>query len=296
MYTYTESYPTMSDIKPKQSSSSSGKFLKELPYISYMLYQPVHSFHFSHPSHASYITLNAQRTMNKGYAIWLIPSANEKTHYQHLINRLSKLADTDDDGDDDDEGTRKSSPFPSFEPHITLFAFIPLDTPIGEISNTLSQVVARVAAQVSSSGPERSDTMGTRGAGASASELESCKGLEDFVLGLLPAQSGRSYFQSVLAPVKPSTKLLSLREQTVAAFTPSPSDSDAPQKRDDYFPHLSLFYGDCTPTKRAEIAAIANSDDPSLGSGRATVTIKELGIVRCVGKVEEWEHVESVVL
>lgn len=247
-------------------------------------------FSFSHPSHASYITLNAQRTMNKGYAIWLIPSANEKTHYQHLINRLSKLADTDD------EGTRKSSPFPSFEPHITLFAFIPLDTPIGEISNTLRQVVARVAAQVSSSGPERSDTMGTRGAGASASELESCKGLEDFVLGLLPAQSGRSYFQSVLAPVKPSTKLLSLREQTVAAFTPSPSDSDAPQKRDDYFPHLSLFYGDCTPTKRAEIAAIANSDDPSLGSGRATVTIKELGIVRCVGKVEEWEHVESVVL
>lgn len=260
-----------------------------------MLYQPVHSFHFSHPSHASYITLNAQRTMNKGYAIWLIPSANEKTHYQHLINRLSKLADTDDD--DDDEGTRKSSPFPSFEPHITLFAFIPLDTPIGEISNTLRQVVARVAAQVSSSGPERSDTMGTGGAGASASELESCKGLEDFVLGLLPAQSGRSYFQSVLAPVKPSTKLLSLREQTVAAFTPSPSDSDSDsQKRDDYFPHLSLFYGDCSPTKRAEIAAIANSDDPSLGSGRATVTIKELGIVRCVGKVEEWEHVESVVL
>ncbi|OWZ43321.1 hypothetical protein C349_03216 [Cryptococcus neoformans var. grubii Br795] len=233
-----------------------------------------------------------QSSSSSGYAIWLIPSANEKTHYQHLINRLSKLADTDDD-----EGTRKSSPFPSFEPHITLFAFIPLDTPIGEISNTLRQVVARVAAQVSSSGPERSDTMGTRGAGASASELESCKGLEDFVLGLLPAQSGRSYFQSVLAPVKPSTKLLSLREQTVAAFTPSPSDSDShSQKRDDYFPHLSLFYGDCTPTKRAEIAAIANSDDPSLGSGRSTVTIKELGIVRCVGKVEEWEHVESVVL
>ncbi|OWZ45696.1 hypothetical protein C356_03078 [Cryptococcus neoformans c45] len=245
-----------------------------------------------------------QSSSSSGYSIWLIPSANEKTHYQHLINRLSKLADTDDDGDGDDEGTRKSSPFPSFEPHITLFAFIPLDTPIGEISNTLRQVVARVNAQVSSSGPERSDTMGTRGAGASASELESCKGLEDFVLGLLPAQSGRSYFQSVLAPVKPSTKLLSLREQTVAAFTPSPSnsysDSDShSQKReekDDYFPHLSLFYGDCTPTKRAEIAAIANSDDPSLGSGRATVTIKELGIVRCVGKVEEWEHVESVVL
>lgn len=265
-----------------------------------MLYQLVHSFHFSHPSRALRSTLNAQRTMNKGYAIWLIPSANEKTHYQHLINRLSKLADTDDDDDDDggdDEGTRKSSPFPSFEPHITLFAFIPLDTPVGEISNTLRQVVARVATQVSSSGPERSDTMGTGGAGASASELESCKGMEDFVLGLLPAQSGRSYFQSVLAPVKPSTKLLSLREQTVAAFTPSPSDSDShSQKRDDYFPHLSLFYGDCSPTKRAEIAAIANSDDPSLGSGRATVTIKELGIVRCVGKVEEWEHVESVVL
>lgn len=280
----------MSDTKPKQSSSSSGKSLKELPIPHICCTNPCILFIFPiHPTHyAQRLTLNARSI--KGYAIWLIPSANEKTHYQHLINRLSKLADTDD------EGTRKSSPFPSFEPHITLFAFIPLDTPIGEISNTLRQVVARVAAQISSSGPERSDTMGTRGAGASASELESCKGLEDFVLGLLPAQSGRSYFQSVLAPVKPSTKLLSLREQTVAAFTLSPSDSDSPQKRDDYFPHLSLFYGDCSPTKRAEIAAIANSDDPSLGSGRATVTIKELGIVRCVGKVEEWEHVESVVL
>ncbi|UOH81102.1 hypothetical protein LQV05_003764 [Cryptococcus neoformans] len=292
----------MSDTKPKQSSSSSGKSLKEFLISHICCTNSCILFNFSHPSHALRTTPHAQRTMNKGYSIWLIPSANEKTHYQHLINRLSKLADTDDDGDGDDEGTRKSSPFPSFEPHITLFAFIPLDTPIGEISNTLRQVVARVNAQVSSSGPERSDTMGTRGAGASASELESCKGLEDFVLGLLPAQSGRSYFQSVLAPVKPSTKLLSLREQTVAAFTPSPSDSDSDsnsqkrEEKDDYFPHLSLFYGDCTPTKRAEIAAIANSDDPSLGSGRATVTIKELGIVRCVGKVEEWEHVESVVL
>lgn len=138
--------------------------------------------------------------------------------------------------------------------------------------------------------------------------IENGSGLKDFVLELLPAQSGTSYFQSVLAPVKPTATLLSLREQTVAAFSssgsspPSPSLaplSDSKEKRgkkDDYFPHLSLFYGDCTQQKRDEIASVANKDDPTLGSGRARVTIKELGIVRCAGKVEEWEHVDNVVL
>ncbi|KIR26204.1 hypothetical protein I309_04876 [Cryptococcus deuterogattii LA55] len=207
-------------------------------------------------------------------------------HYQPLINRLAKLSD----GRSDDE----KGDSPSFEPHITLFAFIPLDAPIGQISDTLRQVVARVNTEAS----ESSKTGAT---------FENCSGLKDFVLELLPAQSGTSYFQSVLAPVKPTATLLSLREQTVAAFSssPSPSSSLSPlsdcQKKkggrtDDYFPHLSLFYGDCTQQKRDEIASVANKDDPSLGSGRARVTIKELGIVRCAGKVEEWEHVDSVVL
>ncbi|WVO25167.1 uncharacterized protein IAS62_006556 [Cryptococcus decagattii] len=226
-----------------------------------------------------------QSSSLSGYAVWLIPSADEKQHYQPLINRLTKLGD----GRSDDE----KSDSPSFEPHITLFAFIPLDTPIGQISDTLRQVVARVNTEASESSK----------AGAT---FENGSGLKDFVLGLLPAQSGTSYFQSVLAPVKPTATLLSLREQTVAAFSssslPPPSLSplsDSLKKKgktDDYFPHLSLFYGDCTQQKRDEIASVANKDDPTLGSGRARVTIKELGIVRCAGKVEEWEHVDSVVL
>lgn len=213
----------------------------------------------------------------KGYAIWLMPSANEKLHYQHLINRLSKLYNETICQKDEDDGRTRGSASPSFEPHITLFAFIPLDTPIGEISNTLRQVVARVT----------------------GSGLSSLEGGGHFALGLLPAQSGRSYFQSVLAPVQPTAELLSLYDQTVAAFPPaSPSSSpdEKKKKKGGYFPHLSLFYGDCSLAKRDEIAAIANGEDPCLGSGQATVTINELGIVKCAGEVEEWQLVESIVL
>lgn len=265
---------SMSDAKPKQSSSLSGKPSK-IPL-------------FAVPTHALFFPpIQLHCAPNKGYAIWLIPSADEKQHYQPLINRLAKLGD----GRSDDE----KADSPSFEPHITLFAFIPLDTPIGQISDTLRQVVARVNTEAS-----ESSTAGTT--------FEECSGLKDFVLELLPAQSGTSYFQSVLAPVKPTATLLSLREQTVAAFSSSPSSPPSPSvsplsdskekggKTDDYFPHLSLFYGDCTQEKRDEIASVANKDDPTLGSGRAKVTIKELGVVRCAGKVEEWEHVDSVVL
>ncbi|KAE8538282.1 hypothetical protein D1P53_005624 [Cryptococcus gattii VGV] len=257
----------MSDAKPKQSSSLSGKPSK-IPL-------------FAVPTHALFAPIQLHDVPNKGYAIWLIPSADEKQHYQPLINRLAKLGD-------DEKGHS-----PSFEPHITLFAFIPLDTPIGKISDTLRQVVARVNNEAS-----ESSKAGTT--------FENGSGLKDFVLEILPAQSGTSYFQSVLAPVKPTATLLSLREQTVAAFSSSPSSplslsslSDSKEKggkTDDYFPHLSLFYGDCTQQKGDEIASVANKDDPTLGSGRARVTIKELGIVRCAGKVEEWEHVDSVVL
>lgn len=209
-----------------------------------------------------------------GYAIWLMPSANEKLHYQHLINRLSKLYNETICQKDEDDGRTRGSASPSFEPHITLFAFIPLDTPVGEISNTLRQVVARVT----------------------GSGLSSLGGGGHFALGLLPAQSGRSYFQSVLAPVQPTAELLSLYDQTVAAFSPASPSSPDEKKKDGYFPHLSLFYGDCSLAKRDEIAAIANGEDPCLGSGQATVTINELGIVKCAGEVEEWQLVESIVL
>lgn len=246
----------MSDTK---TSSLSGKPVKNVLILLLM--------HSSPSTHAPI----------KGYAIWLMPSANEKLHYQHLINRLSKLYNETICQNDEDDGRTRGSASPSFEPHITLFAFIPLDTPIGEISNTLRQVVARVT----------------------GSGLSSLGGGGHFALGLLPAQSGRSYFQSVLAPVQPTAELLSLYDQTVAAFSPaSPSSSpdEKKKKKDGYFPHLSLFYGDCSLAKRDEIAAIANGEDPCLGSGQATVTIDELGIVKCAGEVEEWQLVESIVL
>ena len=88
----------MSDTK---TSSLSGKPVKNVLILLLM--------HSSPSTHAPI----------KGYAIWLMPCANEKLHYQHLINRLSKLYNETICQNDEDEGRTRESASPSFEPHIT---------------------------------------------------------------------------------------------------------------------------------------------------------------------------------
>ncbi|WVN86610.1 allantoinase [Cryptococcus depauperatus CBS 7841] len=131
---------------------------------------------------------------------------------------------------------------PIFEPHITLFHPIPITESTEKIENTIREVVVKNSVE-----------------------------LANFFLKLLPAQSGTSYYQSVLAPVKPTPTLLALRQECVEAFASQPIP--------DYFPHLSLFYGDKAQERREEIAAEANAQGVL-----EKVKMREISVIRFLDK------------
>ncbi|WWD16852.1 hypothetical protein CI109_101284 [Kwoniella shandongensis] len=141
---------------------------------------------------------------------------------------------------------------PSFNPHITLLHPIPLSTPLDEIHSTLRQAIDRASTKSGS--------------------------MTDKPLTLGKAQSGEKYYQSVLAPVEPTPSLLALREEVQSAFRLTGLK--------EYFPHLSLLYGDLTKERRDELALIANEK-----GFEKEVEVKEVVIVRSVGSAEEWKTV-----
>ncbi|WVQ94561.1 hypothetical protein IAU59_001641 [Kwoniella sp. CBS 9459] len=141
---------------------------------------------------------------------------------------------------------------PTFDPHITLLHPIDISIPLPEIHETLRAAIESAS--------------GTAG------------GLKDFTVQLSPAQSGSKYYQSVLAPVKPESKLLALRRECETAF----GLKDLP----DYFPHLSLLYGELSKERRDEIAKVGNEQGEL-----DKVEVDMVAIVRCVGTPEDWEVV-----
>lgn len=109
---------------------------------------------------------------------------------------------------------------------------------------------------------------------------------KDWTLGLGPAQTGEKYYQSVLAPVKPTASLLALRDGCEEKWGPSAKE---------YFPHLSLFYGYASPERREQIARKANE-----GFGEVQlvgeVEIGEIVVVDSRGTADEWKVVGSVTI
>jgi len=148
---------------------------------------------------------------------------------------------------------------PSFASHITLWYPIPIDTPLESITADLTQIVDGVKAK---------------------------HDLQDWTLQLGAAQKGEKYYQSVLAPVKPTAGLLALRHGCEGKWGPS---SKA------YFPHLSLFYGYANSERRQEIADRANR---GFGETKLAgeVVIGEIVVVDSRGTADEWKVVSSVKL
>ncbi|WVR04135.1 hypothetical protein IAU60_001134 [Kwoniella sp. DSM 27419] len=142
---------------------------------------------------------------------------------------------------------------PSFEPHITLLSSIDISTPLSEVRSKVRQAIQAASSKNS---------------------------LRNLAVDLAPAQKGEKYYQSVLAPVKPSAALLALREECERAFCLK--GTGLPE----YFPHISLLYGELSSERREEIAGIANKV-VELGS----VEVDEVAIVRCVGTAESWQVV-----
>ncbi|WVF67062.1 hypothetical protein IAT40_001806 [Kwoniella sp. CBS 6097] len=146
---------------------------------------------------------------------------------------------------------------PTFEPHITLLHPIDLSVPLSEVHKTLRQAIDAT-----------SDEEGS---------------LKDFTVQLSPAQSGSKYYQSVLAPVRPASKLLALRKECEKAF----GLKELPK----YFPHLSLLYGELSGKRRDEIADVANRQGEL-----DKVEVDVVAIVRCVGTPKDWEVVGTETL
>ena len=104
-------------------------------------------------------------------------------------------------------------------------------------------------------------------------------------LTLLPAQKGSHYFQSILAPVKPIESLLKLRRAC----------EDAYGEIGDYFPHLSLLYGDLSPERRDKLVEMVNTNHlgPEIIQN---IKVEEAWFVDCSGPEDQWRVVEQVKL
>ncbi|KAL7425102.1 hypothetical protein Q5752_000790 [Cryptotrichosporon argae] len=140
-------------------------------------------------------------------------------------------------------------PSPSFAPHITLLHPIP-------ISLGVSEVATRVARAIS------------------------VAKILPLSLELQQATTGERYYQSVLAPVRPTDGLLALRQAVEDEFG---------VRLPSYFPHLSLQYGDLAPERRHELAAAANEL-----TWTKDVEIKDVAIVDARGVAPDWKIIARV--
>ena len=133
-----------------------------------------------------------------------------------------------------------------FIPHVTLYHPIALNSPVETIIDTISACLTGMP--------------------------------DELRLRLRPAQTGNSFYQSVLAAVDTHDALLSLQSRCEAAFGSLGKE---------YFPHLSLKYGDIDPDRRTAIAAQSMS-------AAQEVTVRGVTLMRLDGTVGEWQEVAFV--
>ncbi|WRT65357.1 uncharacterized protein IL334_002300 [Kwoniella shivajii] len=192
------------------------------------------------------------------YSLWLIPSQPEQAErFQNLINELASM----------------ELASPTFSPHITLISPIPLSMKLRDIQTKIREaVVATLPRPGQDDSP--SDSSSSSGSGSG------------LIVKLQAAQKGDKYYQSVLAPVElPNERLSKLRKELENQF----GLGNLPE----YFPHLSLFYGGVSSSRRDELANIANTKLAEFdNSGKGLkVDIEEIVIVSCVGTAEQWKVV-----
>lgn len=144
---------------------------------------------------------------------------------------------------------------PIFFPHITLYHPIPLTVPLDDIVTSVREIVQSLKLD-----PERLD------------------------LSVGPAQKGSKYHQSVLAPIAHSLALTELRQAVEEKYGLAVDETGESKI---YFPHLSLQYGDTSPSRRDELVEAVNSKS---GGARLPdrVVVESISIVRLQGTTEEW--------
>lgn len=155
---------------------------------------------------------------------------------------------------------------PKFDPHITLLHPLPEQIASPSVIERLKRAVK----------PEKGDGEGD---------------WMNWEVEVQRAQSGQKYYQSVLTPITPSPPLTRLRETSAEALEIDVSSLP------EYFPHLSLLYGDLTTERRDELAREAQGelDKAGLRAG-SSVMIGEIWLVDCAGVVGDWKVLGKVEL
>ncbi|KAK4699729.1 2',3'-cyclic-nucleotide 3'-phosphodiesterase, partial [Phenoliferia sp. Uapishka_3] len=156
---------------------------------------------------------------------------------------------------------------PQFAPHVTLLTGFSFDP-----STTLSQF-SQAIKSASLSSPLRLDFDG---------------------LGTKTTPTQRNYFQYLFAVINPENEeLMKLRKAVREALLTEEQLGVA----DDYFPHLSLMYGDDTESRNVG-RIIEGLEKREVKRGRASgweingvevVEVEEVLLVRCEGPPEDWE-------
>lgn len=152
---------------------------------------------------------------------------------------------------------------PDFSPHVTLLTGIPTAAPVPQLVTELNQAVAAFHLSTPSE--------------------------PSLPLAFTGLATRHSFFQYVLATVDPSAQLLALRKAVRDALLGDGLGED------DFFPHLSLAYGEDDEGKTAE--AIIQE----LGQGRTVGGVdgfaaEEILIVSCEGPPATWRVVGKVPL
>lgn len=157
---------------------------------------------------------------------------------------------------------------PSFAPHITLLTGIPASTPPADILAVLSTTLV--------------STPGSR-----------------LSLSLTNLGTHHTFFQYLFAAVSPSSPgLLALRKTVREALLPTSAGPD------DYFPHVSLMYGQDTDERKVDDIIDRLRKDGDLVEGEegrcelrgvgSTFEVGEVLLVKCEGRPDEWEVLGSV--
>jgi hypothetical protein len=108
---------------------------------------------------------------------------------------------------------------------------------------------------------------------------------------------GSSYFVSVALSLRKEALLLAFQREVLDALPAVTGETIPPN---DFFPHISLFYGETSTEERERIASFVRSkgvasDESGASVDGITETIPgEIWVVETVGKTEDWKVVEII--
>jgi len=110
-------------------------------------------------------------------------------------------------------------------------------------------------------------------------------------------RTGNTFFHSVFADIQRDEKLFAFREDIVASITRGRAPD--PKLRQDWYPHVSFFYGSPPQTEKEGIVK-ALEDNWRDEEGRTVAEIKqfeanEVWIVQTDGHVKEWKVLDKVI-